>query len=40
MNKVSAHQDQQAIINSANMVFELYGQMLRELYSDPVSKAA
>ncbi len=31
MNQITEPQDQQAIIDSANMVFHLYGQMLREL---------
>lgn len=40
MNQVTDEGDQQAIINSANMVFALYGQMLRDLYSTSVSQAA
>lgn len=31
MDKITAVQDQQAIIDAANRVFELYGQMLRQL---------
>ncbi|PJC86028.1 biliverdin-producing heme oxygenase [Vibrio sp. HA2012] len=38
MNKVENKADQQAIIDSANMVFSLYGQMLRELPLPSVSQ--
>lgn len=40
MNRVTDHNDQQAIIDTANMVFALYGQMLRELYPTQISQAA
>jgi pyrroloquinoline quinone (PQQ) biosynthesis protein C len=40
MNKVTDENDQKAIIDSANMVFSLYGQMLNDLYSTPAFKAA
>lgn len=40
MNKLDNPDDQQAIIDSANMVFSLYGQMLRELPLASVSQAA
>ncbi|OEF08626.1 TenA family transcriptional regulator [Vibrio genomosp. F10] len=38
MNKVTRSEDQKAIIDSANMVFSLYGQMLRALPAAPVNK--
>jgi hypothetical protein len=34
MNKVESPDDQQAIIESANMVFYLYGNMLRSISGD------
>ncbi|MFG0607331.1 iron-containing redox enzyme family protein [Vibrio mimicus] len=40
MNKITAEEDQQAIIHSANQVFYLYGQMLRELIPQTQQKAA
>ncbi|AMG01697.1 TenA family transcriptional regulator [Vibrio mimicus] len=40
MNKIESEEDQQAIIHSANQVFYLYGQMLRELVPLTNQKAA
>jgi len=40
MNKITDEQDQAAIIESANMVFRLYGQMLKELTPLALSHAA
>ncbi len=40
MNQITEPQDQQAIIDSANMVFHLYGQMLRELTPTAMQSAA
>ncbi|ENM5756993.1 TenA family transcriptional regulator [Vibrio mimicus] len=40
MNKIESEEDQQAIIHSANQVFYLYGQMLRELVPLTSQKAA
>ena len=40
MNQVTQPEDQQAIIESANMVFSLYGQMLRDLPTQSALNAA
>jgi hypothetical protein len=40
MNKITKEEDQQVIIDSANMVFSLYGQMLRALPSYSNQQAA
>ncbi|EGR4314099.1 biliverdin-producing heme oxygenase [Vibrio cholerae] len=40
MDKITAEEDQQAIIHSANQVFYLYGQMLRELLPQTQQQAA
>lgn len=40
MDKITNPADQQAIIESANMVFELYGQMLRSLPAENAQQAA
>lgn len=40
MNQVTQPEDQQAIIDSANMVFSLYGQMLRDLPTHSALNAA
>ncbi|EHA1123671.1 TenA family transcriptional regulator [Vibrio navarrensis] len=40
MDKITEPSDQQAIIESAKMVFHLYGQMLCELYPSPLGKVA
>lgn len=40
MDKVTDSRDQQAIIDSANMVYKLYGQMLTSLSDATVSEAA
>lgn len=40
MNKITDPQDQQAIIDAANMVFRLYGDMLRDLTPNALSVAA
>lgn len=40
MNQITDPLDQQAIIDSANMVFRLYGDMLRGLTPDALQHAA
>lgn len=40
MNKITKVEDQQVIIDSAKMVFALYGQMLRSLPSFSTQQAA
>jgi len=40
MNQITDAVDQTAIIDSANMVFHLYGQMLKDLTSDDLQNAA
>lgn len=40
MNKVTDEEDQQAIIDAANMVFSLYGEMLKGLMNPPLEQVA
>ncbi|WP_246201162.1 TenA family transcriptional regulator [Vibrio ziniensis] len=40
MNQITDEQDQAAIIDSANMVFQLYGQMLKDLTPSAMKNAA
>ena len=40
MNQITDPEDQQAIINSANMVFQLYGQMLQQLAPVAIAQVA